>query len=345
MKVLVTGSAGFLGYHISKRLLMLGHEVVGIDNYVGGDALNTDDLKRHHQSEFSFVRGNLTSEHAVKYLFAHHKFDVIFHTACYPHEGLSVASPYLITKSVTNATTLLLSSAVNGRVKRFVNFSSMARYGSQPRYPFNEWMSPNPVDPYGAAKYAAELQVKSICDAYGVKWVNLIPHNIYGPFQKYDDPYRNVAAIMVNRVLQGKQPIIYGDGSQRRCFSFVMDLLPAIVDCGLTGVADGLTLNIGPEEPFITIKDLAYTICGIAGVEFKPAFVPARPCEVTHANCSSELARSVLGVKFDTPLKDGLTILYNWIRTRGPKPFKFHLPLEIDHEKVPATWRERGMEK
>lgn len=102
--------------------------------------------------------------------------------------------------------------------------SSMARYGSQ-ETPFTEDMTPMPQDPYGIAKYASEMLVRNVCYTHGMDFVILVPHNIIGPRQKYDDPFRNVVSIMINRALQGKQPIIYGDGNQMRCFSFISDLI------------------------------------------------------------------------------------------------------------------------
>ena len=102
----------------------------------------------------------------------------------------------------------------------------MARYGAI-QTPFTEDMLPQPQDPYGIAKYAAEQTLRCLSDVHGIKYLNLVPHNIIGPRQKYDDPFRNVASIMINRALQGKAPIIYGDGSQTRCFSFIQDVILA----------------------------------------------------------------------------------------------------------------------
>ena len=96
----------------------------------------------------------------------------------------------------------------------------MARYGDHGEKLFTEDMETRPQDPYGIAKVASENLVKNICDTQGIKWVILVPHNIIGPRQKFDDPFRNVASIMTNRMLRGEQPIIYGDGTQQRCFSF-----------------------------------------------------------------------------------------------------------------------------
>jgi UDP-glucose 4-epimerase len=221
--------------------------------------------------------------------------------------------------------------------------ASMARYGTQDIVPFTEDMIPKPQDPYGIAKYASELLIKNLCETHGMKYVILVPHNIIGPRQKFDDPYRNVASIMINRMLSGKQPIIYGDGSQMRCFSFMQDVIDPLMIACETDVADGHIINIGPDEEFITIKDLAIKIAEILGFELNPIYMPGRPQEVKHANCSADKARRLLNYKTSTSLDKGLTELVEWIKIKGARPFNYHLPLEFITDKTPKTWSERLM--
>jgi UDP-glucose 4-epimerase len=171
----------------------------------------------------------------------------------------------------------------------------------------------------------------------------LVPHNIIGSRQKFDDPYRNVASIMINRMLQGKQPIIYGTGDQKRCFSFIQDVIdPLMVACE-TSVVDGTVTNIGPDEEFISINDLAKTIAETLSFDLDPIYMPGRPQEVFEANCSADKARELLNYSTSTTLVDGLTQLSNWIIQRGAKPFEYHLPIEFVTEKTPKTWTQRLM--
>ena len=151
--------------------------------------------------------------------------DLVLHTACTAYEGLSVFSPSLVTNNTFQITSTTLSASASSGVKKFVYMSSMARYGSQEIVPFSEYMTPNPQDPYGVAKYASELLIRNICTTQGIEFSIVVPHNIIEPRQKYDDPFRNVASIMINRMLSGSQPIIYGDGTQQRCFSFMDDVI------------------------------------------------------------------------------------------------------------------------
>ena len=342
--VVVTGAAGFLGCHIVKRLLSLGHHVIGIDDLTGGDLdLNVSPLLRTYQKTYSFWKLDASSNRLDLFL-EEFEVDAIFHAACYPHEGLSVSSPKLVAAySVGLLSMNVLRFACKKRIRRLINFSSMARYGKQDKNLFTEDMRVNPVDPYGTFKYASELAMKQVCDVNGVEFVNLVPHNIYGPHQKYDDPFRNVAAIMCNRVLRGLQPIIYGDGTQKRCFSYVEDIIDPILVSLYSNEVLGKTINIGPQEPFIEIKELARMICEIGGLKYNPIFVPSRPCEVKEANCSNKLSRQLLGASYTTPLESGLFQLYSWIRSNGHRDFKYHLDLEIINKNTPITWIDRSM--
>ena len=120
---------------------------------------------------------------------------IVYHCAATAHEGLSVFSPYEITKNNYLASVSIFSAAVNEKVKRIIFCSSMARYGSQ-KHPFTETMKPDPVDPYAISKVAAEQVLVNLCELNKIEWVIAVPHNIIGPRQKYDDPFRNVVSIM-----------------------------------------------------------------------------------------------------------------------------------------------------
>jgi UDP-glucose 4-epimerase len=246
--VLITGVAGFMGSNLADEFIKRGYSVIGIDNLIGG-------YKENVPEGVKFYEADLGNFDEVKDLF--NGVDLVVHTACTAYEGLSVFSPALVTRNTSHITTVALSASVRAGVRKFVHMSSMARYGTQDTVPFTEDMTPKPQDPYGIAKYAAELLIKNICDTQGMEYVILVPHNIIGPRQKYDDPFRNVASIMINRMLQGKQPIIYGDGSQMRCFSFMQDVTDPLMIACETDVANGKIINIGPDEEFVTINELA----------------------------------------------------------------------------------------
>jgi UDP-glucose 4-epimerase len=334
MKVVITGVGGFLGSHLADSFIAAGWQVTGIDNFLGGYKDNVPD-------QVDLFEVDLLDLELLKEPFAN--ADLVIHTACTAYEGLSVFSPSLIVSNTIQATTNALTASIQNNVKKFVYLSSMARYGDKKGELFTEDMTPNPQDPYGIAKYGSELLVKNLCETHGVDWVILVPHNIIGPRQKYDDPYRNVASIFINRMLQGKQPIVYGKGESLRCFSFIQDVInPLMVACE-SPAAVGQIINIGPDEEHISIYDLAVKVAEILEFDLDPIFMPGRPQEVLIALCSSDKARELLGYKTGTDLSDGLKQLVEYIKGRGVKPFDYHLPLEIVSDKTPKTWSQRLM--
>ncbi len=332
MKVFISGIAGFLGSHLADTMLARGHQVVGVDSLIGGNLDNVPTEAEFYQVDCRYLNS------MVKYM---RGCEVVFHTACTAYEGLSVFSPHLVTQNTFQITSTLLSAAIQNGVKRFVFCSSMARYGEQESLPFTEDMVCRPQDPYGIAKYAAELLVKNLCTVHGMEYTICVPHNIIGPRQKYDDPFRNVASIMINLMLQGRQPIIYGDGEQKRCFSFVEDCIYCLERLGCQDDVVGEVINIGPDEEFVSINQLAALIADILGFDLDPIYIPDRPQEVKLATCSADKARRLLGYATKVPLRQGLMDLAAYIRKRGPTKFRYHLELEIINQYCPKSWSEK----
>jgi len=269
--------------------------------------------------------------------------EILYHCAAAPHEGLSVFSPNLITSHTYNSTVATVGAAIINNVRRVVFCSSMARYGHQGTEGgvFHENLPARPVDPYGVAKYASELFIEAMSEAHGIEYVHAIPHNIFGTRQKYDDPYRNVISIMANRMLRGEQPVIYGDGTQKRSFTYVTDAIDPMEKMGFALPVVGHAINIGPDEEFVTINEAANIIANFLNFKLNPIYVPPRPQEVKFAGCSAEKARTMLNYATTTPLKEGIEKTVAWIRERGPKPFSYHLDLEIVNDRTPETWKNR----
>ena len=330
MRIFVTGIAGFLGSHLADKFIADGHTVIGIDNMTGGYLDNVP--KRAY-----FWHADCCDLEMITELMK--DVDIVYHCAALAYEGLSVFSPKIVVESIVLATTSVISSAIQNKVRRFIYCSSMARYGTN-KVPFTEDMKPNPQDPYGIGKYASELLLKNLSEVHGMEWVIAVPHNIIGPRQKYDDPYRNVAAIFINAMLQGKQPIIYGDGEQKRCFSPIDEDVEPLYRMAFDNIA-GEVINIGPDDEFITINELAERIAKIIGFELNPIRHAGRPQEVIDANCSGEKARKLFDYHPQHKLDDVLIEMVEYVKARGIKPFDYHLPLEIMNHKTPKSWGER----
>tara|TARA_B110000305_G_C19410664_1_gene625258 strand:- start:753 stop:1766 length:1014 start_codon:yes stop_codon:yes gene_type:complete len=330
-KILITGAAGFLGSHLSEKLSSAGHEVIGIDNMIGGYEDNVP-------KNIKFYRIDCCDLNKVKEIMK--GINVVYHCAATAHEGLSVFSPFAITKNNYLASVSIFSAAINEKVKRIIFCSSMARYGEQIT-PFTEDMKPMPVDPYAIAKVAAEDVLINLCELNNIEWVIAVPHNIIGPRQKYDDPFRNVVSIMINRMLQGKAPIIYGDGEQKRCFSYIDDCLSCLIPMLDQKNLNKQIINIGPDEEFISINRIAEICSNVTRTNLPPIYKPGRPREVKHATCSADKARKFLDYKTTFKLKEGIENTYKYIKTRGSRPFDYHIDIEIKNSLTPKTWTDK----
>lgn len=334
MRVFVTGCAGFLGSHLCDALLERGHAVAGVDNLIGGEAENVPrgvDWYVGDCNDFERLKKKMRA------------CEVVVHCAATAHEGLSVFSPHENAMHGYAASAAVFSAACAVGARRVVHCSSMARYGkggSPP--PFTEETPPIPEDPYGIGKLASEKLLANLAETHGMEWCVLVPHNIYGERQ-FVDPFRNVVVIFANLMLQGRQPYVYGDGKQERCFSHWSDDIPVFVRAMTDSVAKGQVFNVGPDEEVVTILSVAERIASYLGFPLDPIFRPDRPREVKHAHCSADKARQLLGYKTTVSLDDGIARTVDWLRKVGPKPFRYTLDLEIESPKLPQTWSKREM--
>ncbi len=332
MHIFITGVAGFLGSNLADYYINKGFKVSGCDNLVGGDLENIP-------SKVIFYQGNCEDldfmTRATK-----EKVNVLCHTAAYAHEGLSSVSPTLICSNNVTGSTSVFTAAIRNKVKRIVYCSSMARYGNI-KVPFREDDKLNPVDPYGVSKVAAERILEILCNTHDVEYNIAVPHNIIGPKQKYDDPYRNVVSIMINLMLQKRKPIIYGDGNQKRCFSDIDDCLYCLDKLITDKKIVSQVVNIGPDEEYISINELFEKLSNKLKFNKGAKYFEDRPNEVKQATCSSDKARKILNYKTSVKLDDSIDKVINYIKKKGTKKFKYGYMIEIENDKTPVTWKKR----
>ena len=332
MHIFITGVAGFLGSDLADYYLKKGFNVSGCDNLVGGDLDNV-------HPDVNFYQGDCEDldfmTRATK-----KNVDALCHAAAYAHEGLSSVSPTLIASNNVTGSVSVFTASIRNKIKRIVYCSSMARYGNI-KIPFKEDDILNPVDPYGVSKVAAENILKILCDTHGLEYNIAVPHNIIGPKQKYDDPYRNVVSIMVNLMLQKRSPIIYGDGEQKRCFSDIDDCIFCLDKLLTDQNIKSQTVNIGPDEEFISINELFKKVSNKLQFNEEATYYPDRPNEVKHATCSSDKARKLFNYKTTVTLDNSIDKVISFIKEKGPKKFKYNYMLEIENENTPKTWKEK----
>lgn len=334
MKIGVTGVAGFMMSHLSEYLSNQGHKVVGIDNLSIGSRDNVP-------KNITFIQADMRDAKAMEMVCKMHKPELWFHGAAWAHEGLSQFMPRHITENNYNAFLNLIVPAIRHGMKRIVVCSSMSVYGAQ-KPPFNEDMRRMPEDIYAIAKTAMEEATEVLADVHGFDYTIIRPHNVYGPRQILWDPYRNVAGIFINRILNGKPPIIYGDGLQTRAFSYIDDVTPYIAKAGFLEETKGEIINVGPLEQ-CSISHLSKTILSAFDSDLSPIFLPDRPREVKHAFCTNDKAERLLGYQTSVGLDEGIRRMVEWAKTQGPRDFKYLSQLELTGKKVPETWSKRLM--
>jgi UDP-glucose 4-epimerase len=329
MKSLVTGGAGFIGCHVARACLALGHDVVVLDDLSGGFTDNVPEGA-------TFVDGSVVDAALVDRLFAEHGFDHVYHLAAYAAEGLShFIRRYNYTNNVIGSINLVNAAVNAGTVRRFVFTSSIAVYGAG-QVPMTEEMTPQPEDPYGVAKYAVELDLVTAHEMFGLDWTVFRPHNVYGENQNIGDRYRNVIGIFMNQIMQGSALTIFGDGTQTRAFSHVDDVAPVIAGCVDVPGSANRVFNIGADRPY-TVLELAETVSHAFGVEPQITHLEARR-EVVHAFSSHERVVDVFGPQDYVPLEIGIERMAEWAQAHGARRTKPFAGVEVLRN-MPPSWR------
>lgn len=321
-----------MGSHLAEYLAKEGHEVYGIDNLSIG-------LMSNVPATIKFAKIDMRNTEDMQSLIAECQPELVYHLACWAHEGLSQFMPILITENNYNTFLNLIVPAINNGMKRIVVCSSMSVYGGQ-LPPFSEDMPRRPEDVYAVAKTAMETTTEVLADVHGFDYTIIRPHNVYGPRQMLHDPYRNVVGIFINRLLNGKPPIVYGDGEQTRAFSYIDDVTPYLAQSGFVDAAKGEIINIGPTEEY-SLNTLARTVLAAFDSPLQPIHVSDRPREVKHAYCTNDKAQRLLGYTTTTNLVDGVKRMVEWAKTQGPQQFVYLDELELTGEKVPDTWKKK----
>jgi UDP-glucose 4-epimerase len=332
-KSLITGGAGFIGSHVAKQCLQLGHEVVVLDDLSGG-------FEDHIPEGVLFVKGSVCDEALVTELFEEHKFDYVYHLAAYAAEGLSHFIRRYNYNTNLIASINLINESVKHKVKCFVFTSSIAVYGKG-QLPMTEEMTPLPEDPYGVSKYAVELDLRAAHEMFGLNYVVFRPHNVYGENQNIGDKYRNVIGIFMNQIMQGQQLTIFGDGTQTRAFSYIDDVAIPIAKSVNIKEAYNQVFNVGADKPY-TVNELAEVVCQEFGVAPNIKYLSARN-EVLHAYSDHTRAQQVFGAPSGIDLKEGIARMAAWARVVGARQSQEFHNIEIT-EKLPDGWQVKKKE-
>ncbi len=308
--VLITGVAGLLGSRLADWIIS-NHpdvKVIGVDDLSGG-------YKENIHPEVKFWQMDLVN-HPIENIFEAHKIDYVFHFAAYAAEGLS---PFIRAFNYDNnlkATARLVNECIKNDIKRLVFTSSMAVYGHGNGGIFDEDQQQAPIDPYGIAKYACEMDIQIAGEQHGLNWCIIRPHNVYGVKQNIWDKYRNVLGIWMYQYLNNEPMSIFGDGKQKRAFSFIDDSLEPLWNAAIKPEACCEIINLGgiKEYSISEANQILRDVIGDGDVVYRE-----QRHEVKVAVPTYQKSVDILGFEHKTDLRQGLKLMWEWAQKQPHK--------------------------
>ncbi len=297
MKCIVTGGAGFIGSHITERLLAEGHTITVIDNYSTGRPENLAHLTGN--PNLTIVEARIEDHATIRPLFE--GVDWVFHMAALADIVPSIKQPEAYHSANVNGTLSVLEAARAGGVKRFIYAASSSCYGIPDTYPTPETSPTDPQYPYALAKYVGEQYVMHWSQLYGLPAVSLRMFNIYGPRSRTSGTYGAVFGVFLAQKLAGEPFTVVGDGTQTRDFTFVSDAVEAFVTAAKSGVS-GEIMNIGSDNTY-SVNRLVDLLGGDV------VYIPKRPGEPDCTFADTSKIKRLLNWKAAVPLEDGVAIL------------------------------------
>jgi UDP-N-acetylglucosamine/UDP-N-acetyl-alpha-D-glucosaminouronate 4-epimerase len=309
---LITGIAGFIGSALARALLAEGIHVRGIDNFCTGKRENlTEILPR-----IDFREADLLDLGAVKS--ACEGADYVLHQAAIPSVPRSVADPLASNRANVDGSMNLLVAARDAKAKRVVYAASSSAYGDTPTLPKHEAMTPNPISPYAVAKLAAEYYMISFYRCYGLETVSLRYFNIFGPRQDPASPYSGVLAKFITRMLRGETPVIWGDGSQSRDFTYIDNAVSAnlLALKAPASACAGRVFNVATGNR-TDLNQTVHLLKQLTGYTGEVEHGPERAGDIKHSLADISLARRNLGYQPAINFEEGLRRTVDWYQSQS----------------------------
>jgi UDP-glucose 4-epimerase len=298
--VVVTGGAGFIGSHLVEALMKAGRSVRVVDNLSTGRRENL----AHLDGGFEWINGDLNDFDLCRR--AAEGAEFIFHQAAIPSVPRSVREPLDSHRSGPTATLNMLEAARQGGAKRFMFAASSSAYGETDELPKHEGMFPHPLSPYAAGKLAGEHYVSVYAKTMGLDGVSLRYFNVFGPRQDPSSPYSGVISRFAMMMARGERPVIYGDGSQTRDFTYVDNVIAAnLAAMRSERPIGGEALNVGTGGR-VSLLDLVAAINRILGIALEPRLTDPRPGDVRDSQASLDRIRDRLGYEPSVAFVEGL---------------------------------------
>jgi UDP-glucose 4-epimerase len=310
MKILVTGGAGFIGSHLVEALLKKGHRVRVLDDFSSGDRRN---LKAVRQ-DVEVLKGDCADPAAARR--AAKGMEVVYHEAAVPSVPRSVKEPLLSHRANATATLSMLVAARDAGARRLIYAGSSSVYGDSPKLPKREDMPLRPLSPYGVGKMTGEHYLRVFAQLYGMETLTLRYFNVFGPRQNPGSPYSGVISLFVTALLNGRTPVIYGDGTQSRDFTYVDNVVDGNLKALRAKDAQGQVVNVATSRR-VTLKELLAGVAREAGVPPVARHEPPRNGDIKHSLADITLARELLGYRPVRSFEEGLKKTVAWYRETG----------------------------
>jgi len=308
MRYLVTGGAGFIGSNVVDELVRRGHDVVVLDDLSTGKESNLAGVR----SKIDFRVGGVTDLAAVQS--ACHRADYVIHLAARMSVVKSVEDPLETNHVNVDGTLKVLVAARDAKVRRFVFAASCSVYPEAPTEASIEAMLPEPITPYGVAKYVGELYARVFGRAYGLENACIRYFNVFGPRQDPTSQYSGVLSRFLLAILQNEPPVVYGDGEQSRDFIYIADVVDEmLLACEASG-ASGKVFN-GASGVRITLNEVLKKLEKITGERVQARYEPARTGDIRDSLADISLARKVLGYEPRVPFEEGLRRTWDWYKS------------------------------
>ena len=297
---LVTGGAGFIGSNIAEALAERGDKVRVLDNLSTGFRRNFEDL-----GITDFVEGDVSDPEVVAKAVA--GIDVVYHQAALASVPRSVEKPMDTNEACVTGTLNVLNESRKANVKRVIYAASSSAYGDQPFMSKRESDLPSPLSPYAVAKLAGEFYCQAFYQTYGLETVCIRYFNVFGPRQDPASPYSAVIPIFITALLEGRQPVIYGDGEQTRDFTFIRNVVHGnllAAEAPADKVA-GKKFNVANGKT-VSLNSMLAQLNELLGTDVQPKFEPARVGDVRDSLADISAARKCLGYEPQVSFEDGL---------------------------------------
>lgn len=299
IRFLVTGGAGFIGSHLVEALLHHGHTVRVLDNFSSGKRENLSPFLK----DIELLEGDIRSAHVVKQ--AVEDIEVVLHQAALPSVPRSINDPTTTNEVNVSGTLNLLDAANQAGVRRVVYASSSSVYGDSERLPKREDMVPNPLSPYAVSKLAGEQYCRVFSQIYGLETVALRYFNVFGPRQDPNSQYSAVIPKFVTAILQGRSPVIYGDGEQSRDFTYVENVVRANLLAATTDCTPGIAMNCACHDR-TSLNQLVSSINAYLNIQIAPTYTESRAGDIKHSYADISRSRYEIGYQPEISFKEGL---------------------------------------